>query len=225
MMTNLFSIFDPSTSIMSMKINWMTSIIVMSMLPSTYWMMNNRYMIMLSTPLKMMDKEFKMLINLKNNKGTTLMFTSILFMIMLNNLMGLFPHMFTSTSHLTMTLTMALPMWMSFMLFGWTKNTKNMFIHLVPTGTPSVLMPFMVCIESISNIIRPGTLAVRLAANMIAGHLILTLLGNTTMNMEINILPFMLIIQMLLLMLETAVAIIQGYVFAVLSILYASEVN
>nr|YP_010882171.1 ATP synthase F0 subunit 6 [Phraortes lianzhouensis]WID87085.1 ATP synthase F0 subunit 6 [Phraortes lianzhouensis] len=224
-MTNLFSIFDPTSSMMSLKINWMSSIIVVSLVPSMYWMMNNRYTMIMYKPMATLDKEFKMLMNFKNNKGTTLMFTSMFFMIMMNNTMGLFPYTFTSTSQLNMTLTMALPMWLCFMMFGWMKNTQHMFMHLVPTGTPTILMPFMVCIESISNIIRPGTLAVRLAANMIAGHLILTLLGNTTMEIQTTMLPVMIIIQMLLLTLEMAVAIIQGYVFAVLSVLYASEVN
>nr|YP_010882132.1 ATP synthase F0 subunit 6 [Lopaphus albopunctatus]WID87046.1 ATP synthase F0 subunit 6 [Lopaphus albopunctatus] len=224
-MTNLFSIFDPSTSLMSMPLNWISSMMTMLMFPSIYWMMNNRYLMMWMLPLKTLNKEFKILLNMKNNKGTTLIFISMFTMIMINNMMGLLPYMFTSTSHLVMTLTMALPLWLTFMLYGWMKNSESMFMHMVPTGTPGALMPFMVCIESISNIIRPGTLAVRLAANMIAGHLILTLLGNTTMSVTMNILPFMLIIQMMLLMLEMAVAIIQGYVFAVLSTLYASEVN
>uniref|UniRef100_A0AAU7YV01 ATP synthase subunit a n=1 Tax=Sinophasma brevipenne TaxID=3127808 RepID=A0AAU7YV01_9NEOP len=224
-MTNLFSIFDPSTSITKMPLNWMSSLLGMMMLTNMFWMMNNRYMKMWSMPMNNLNKEFKILLNMKNNKGTTIIFIAMFTMIMINNLMGLFPYLFTSTSHLTMTLTMALPLWLSFMLFGWMKNTESMFTHLVPTGTPAVLMPFMVCIESISNIIRPGTLSVRLAANMIAGHLILTLLGNTTMSVSMKILPFMLLIQMMLLVLETAVAIIQGYVFAVLSTLYASEVN
>nr|YP_010882119.1 ATP synthase F0 subunit 6 [Sungaya inexpectata]WID87020.1 ATP synthase F0 subunit 6 [Sungaya inexpectata] len=224
-MTNLFTIFDPSTSLMNLKLNWISSLIIMMIMPSMYWMMNNRLMKMTSMPMMMLNKEFKVLMNMKSNKGTTLMFISLMMMIMFNNLMGLFPYIFTSTSHLTMTLTMALPLWLSFMLFGWTKNTESMFTHLVPTGTPTILMPFMVCIESISNMIRPGTLSVRLTANMIAGHLILTLLGNTTMVVTTKMLPMMLIIQMLLLILELAVAIIQGYVFAVLSTLYASEVN
>nr|AHZ01496.1 ATP synthase 6 [Clonopsis maroccana] len=225
MMTNLFSIFDPSTSIINMKINWMSTLTGMSIMPMYYWMMNNRLKMIILKPLSILNNEFKMLLNTTKNKGTTLIFISLFMMIMINNILGLFPYIFTSTSHLTMTLTLALPLWLSFMLFGWMKNTENMFMHLVPTGTPSVLMPFMVCIETISNMIRPGTLSVRLTANMIAGHLILTLLGNTTMNVSFNLLPIMLFIQMMLLTLETAVAIIQGYVFAVLSTLYASEVN
>nr|YP_010709607.1 ATP synthase F0 subunit 6 [Sosibia ovata]WCS40822.1 ATP synthase F0 subunit 6 [Sosibia ovata] len=224
-MTNLFSIFDPTTSMMNMPLNWISSIMAMMMLPNTYWMFNNRYKMLWNMPMKMLNNEFKILLNIKNNKGTTLIFMSTFMLIMINNLMGLFPYIFTSTSHLTMTLSMALPMWLAFMLFGWLKNTESMFMHLVPTGTPTVLMPFMVCIETISNIIRPGTLSVRLAANMIAGHLILTLLGNTTMSVSMDILPVMISIQMMLLILETAVAIIQGYVFAVLSTLYASETN
>nr|AHZ01592.1 ATP synthase 6 [Clonopsis soumiae]AHZ01608.1 ATP synthase 6 [Clonopsis sp. androgenes-35]AHZ01612.1 ATP synthase 6 [Clonopsis sp. androgenes-53]AHZ01596.1 ATP synthase 6 [Clonopsis soumiae]AHZ01604.1 ATP synthase 6 [Clonopsis soumiae] len=225
MMTNLFSIFDPSTSIINMKINWMSTLMGLSIMPMYYWVMNNRLKMIILKPSTILNNEFKMLLNISKNKGTTLIFISLFMMIMINNILGLFPYIFTSTSHLTMTLTLALPLWLSFMLFGWMKNTESMFMHLVPTGTPSVLMPFMVCIETISNVIRPGTLSVRLTANMIAGHLILTLLGNTTMNVSFNLLPIMLLIQMMLLTLETAVAIIQGYVFALLSTLYASEVN
>jgi F-type H+-transporting ATPase subunit a len=82
-----------------------------------------------------------------------------------------------------------------------------------------------VCIETISNVIRPGTLAVRLTANIIAGHLLLTLIGNTGNSLSSIILSILLISQVALLMLESAVAIIQSYVFAVLSTLYSREVN
>nr|ACY00189.1 ATP synthase F0 subunit 6 [Bacillus atticus] len=224
MMTNLFSIFDPSTSIINLKMNWISTMIGLSIMPTYFWMMNNRFKIIMLKPSLMLNNEFKTLLNNKS-KGATLIFISLFMMIMINNIMGLFPYIFTSTSHLLMTLSLALPMWLSFMIFGWTKNKENMFTHLVPTGTPTLLMPFMVCIETISNIIRPGTLSVRLTANMIAGHLIMTLLGNTTMSTSFSMLPMMLIIQMMLLTLETAVAIIQGYVFAVLSTLYMSESN
>jgi F-type H+-transporting ATPase subunit a len=99
-----------------------------------------------------------------------------------------------------------------------------MLAHLVPLGTPPVLIPFMVLIETVSNVIRPGTLAVRLAANMIAGHLLLVLLGNQGPSLSSSLLRILLVTQILLLTLESAVAIIQSYVFAVLATLYSREV-
>jgi len=95
----------------------------------------------------------------------------------------------------------------------------------VPQGTPAILIPFMVCIETIRNVIRPGTLAVRLTANIIAGHLLITLLGNTGPSLSIILVRFLVIGQIALLILESAVAIIQSYVFAVLRTLYSREVN
>lgn len=86
-------------------------------------------------------------------------------------------------------------------------------------------MPFIVLIETIRNVIRPGTLAIRLAANIIAGHLLLTLLGNTGPSLSTSILFILLSAQILLLILESAVAIIQSYVFAVLRTLYTREIN
>jgi F-type H+-transporting ATPase subunit a len=100
-----------------------------------------------------------------------------------------------------------------------------MFAHLVPQGTPAVLIPFIVCIETIRNTIRPGTLAVRLTANIIAGHLLLTLMGNTGNSLRAILLSLLIFGQIALLVLESAVAIIQSYVFAVLSTLYSREVN
>lgn len=86
-------------------------------------------------------------------------------------------------------------------------------------------MPFIVLIETISNVIRPGTLAVRLTANIIAGHLLITLLGNTGPSIASYLLWLLIVTQILLLILESAVSIIQSYVFAVLSTLYSREVN
>jgi F-type H+-transporting ATPase subunit a len=99
-----------------------------------------------------------------------------------------------------------------------------MLAHLVPLGTPAVLMPFMVLIETVRNIIRPGTLAVRLAANIIAGHLLLVLLGNQGPTNTRGVVTILLVVQVALLTLEAAVAVIQSYVFAVLASLYSREV-
>nr|AYW52211.1 ATP synthase F0 subunit 6 [Amarygmini sp. ACP-2013] len=223
MMANLFSSFDPSTN-WSTSINWMSTMIGIMVIPASFWLIPSRINMIWMKISITLHKEFKTLLG-PNFKGATLMFISLFSLILFNNFLGLFPYIFTSTSHMVLTLTLALPLWLSFMLFGWINNTIHMFAHLVPQGTPPVLMPFMVCIETISNIIRPGTLAIRLSANMIAGHLLMTLLGNTGSMLSIYMINILLVVQILLLVLESAVAIIQSYVFAVLSTLYSSEVN
>nr|WCB99130.1 ATP synthase F0 subunit 6 [Bactrocera umbrosa] len=225
MMTNLFSVFDPTSSIFNLSLNWMSTFLGLLMVPPAYWLMPSRWHIFWNSILMTLHKEFKTLLGPSGHSGSTFIFISLFSLILFNNFMGLFPYIFTSTSHLTLTLTLAMPLWLCFMLYGWINHTQHMFAHLVPQGTPAILMPFMVCIETISNIIRPGTLAVRLAANMIAGHLLLTLLGNTGPSLSYTIMSFLLIGQIALLMLESAVAVIQSYVFAVLSTLYSSEVN
>nr|YP_010939056.1 ATP synthase F0 subunit 6 [Cryptocercus punctulatus]AVN68140.1 ATP synthase F0 subunit 6 [Cryptocercus punctulatus]WLF00968.1 ATP synthase F0 subunit 6 [Cryptocercus punctulatus] len=225
-MTNLFSVFDPSSNLNNLSINWISTTMGLLMIPTTFWLIQSRQTIMWNKMMKNLHQEFSMLVTKKNtNKGSSFIFISLFSMIMFNNTLGLFPYIFTSTSHLTMTMSLTLPLWTSFMIFGWINNTQHMFAHLVPQGTPSILMPFMVCIETISNLIRPGTLAVRLAANMIAGHLLLTLLSNTGTSLNYLLLLILIGTQMLLLLLESAVAIIQSYVFAVLGVLYSSEVN
>nr|QOL01041.1 ATP synthase F0 subunit 6 [Phlaeoba antennata] len=224
MMTNLFSTFDPSTNLFNLSLNWTSTFIGLLMIPSMFWFTSSRINIMWNKMNLTLHNEFKTLLGTNSFNGTTFIFISIFIMMLFNNFMGLFPYIFTSTSHLTLTLTIALPLWLSFMLFGWINHTNHMFTHLVPQGTPPALMSFMVLIETVSNIIRPGTLAVRLAANMIAGHLLLTLLGNTGPSMTTNLIMILIIGQMMLLILESAVAMIQAYVFSILSTLYSSEV-
>nr|AND96358.1 ATP synthase F0 subunit 6 [Bubas bubalus] len=224
MMTNLFSSFDPGTY-MNSSLNWISTLLGLFFIPTMFWLIPSRYNFLWNKIILILHNEFKILIGNNSIKGSTLIFISIFSMIMYNNFLGLFPYIFTSSSHLIFTLTLALPLWLSFMIYGWINHTMHMFAHLVPQGTPPILMPFMVCIETISNIIRPGTLAVRLAANMIAGHLLLTLLGNTGSMLNIMMINLLIIVQLLLLLLESAVSIIQSYVFAVLSTLYSSEVN
>nr|WNL54346.1 ATP synthase F0 subunit 6 [Amitermes messinae] len=225
-MSNLFSIFDPTTEINNLPLNWTSTAIGLLLIPTSIWLIPSRNSMMVTLLMNKLHQEMKTILSKGNeNKGNSFILASLFLMILTNNFLGLFPYIFTSTSHLTLTLTLALPLWMSFMLFGWIKNTNHMFEHLVPQGTPAMLMSFMVVIETISNLIRPGTLAVRLAANMIAGHLLLTLLGSNGPSMSYTLLIVLVSAQILLLILEAAVAVIQSYVFAILSTLYSSEVN
>nr|YP_010313374.1 ATP synthase F0 subunit 6 [Mamestra brassicae]ULR87002.1 ATP synthase F0 subunit 6 [Mamestra brassicae] len=225
MMSNLFSIFDPSTNLFNISFNWISTILGIMFIPYSFWLIPNRHFYLWNFILLKLHNEFKTL--LKNNyfQGSTFIFISMFSFILFNNFLGLFPYIFTSTSHLTLSLAISLPLWLSFMIYGWINNSQHMFIHMIPQGTPSILMPFMVLIETISNIIRPGTLAVRLTANMIAGHLLMTLLSSTGPSMPYYFIIILIIIQILLLILESAVAVIQSYVIAILSTLYSSEVN
>lgn len=221
MIRNLFSSFDPSTQILSL--NWLRSLIILIIIPINFWLIPSRISLLWIKISKKLHNEFKILIG-KNN-GSSLMFTSLLLLIIINNFIGLFPYIFTRTRHLTITLTLALPLWTRFIIYGWFNNTISILAHLVPQGTPPILIPFIVCIETIRNIIRPGTLAIRLTANIIAGHLLLTLLGNTGARISSILVRILILTQILLLVLESAVAIIQSYVFAILRTLYSREVN
>nr|YP_009695352.1 ATP synthase F0 subunit 6 [Diaphanes nubilus]QEJ81530.1 ATP synthase F0 subunit 6 [Diaphanes nubilus] len=223
MMSNLFSSFDPSTEPF-FSMNWISSLMGFLLIPFSFWIIPSRINMLWIKMFFTLSNELKMLLKM-SNKNNCMLFIAVFTLIFTSNSLSLFPYIFSTTSHLSMTLTLSLPLWISFMLFGWINNTMSMLTHLVPQGTPNVLMPFMVCIETISNIIRPGTLAVRLTANMIAGHLLLTLLGETGNKISSLMIYVLIFIQLILFILESAVAFIQAYVFSVLSTLYSSEVN
>lgn len=224
MINNLFSVFDPSSRFFYLPLNWISRFIGLLFIPSLFWLIPSRLSFSWNLVIYRIHSEFKILLN-NNYKGSTLILVSIFSIILFNNFLGLFPYIFTSTSHITMTLTLSFPLWFSFMLYGWFLNTYHIFVHLVPQGTPFALISFMVLIETISNIIRPLTLAVRLTANIIAGHLLITLLGNTGPSLTIIIVLLLIIVQFLLIVLEMAVAVIQSYVFSILTTLYSGEVT
>lgn len=221
MITNLFSAFDPATSI-NTSLNWLRTIIGFIILPSIYWILPNRYITLLNLITKTLHNEFKILLG--TTKGFTLLFVSLFTFILFNNLIGLLPYVFTRSSHLAFTITIALPLWLRLMLFGWINKTQEIFAHLIPLGTPPALIPFIVCIETIRNIIRPGALAVRLTANIIAGHLLIRLLGNNITTAGAITVTILISVQIILILFETAVAIIQAYVFSILRTLYTREV-
>jgi len=143
--------------------------------------------------------------------------------ILFSNFLGLLPYIFTSSRHLRFTLSLALPFWVGCILWSMVFQYKNILVHLVPVGTPAVLIPVMVIIETIRNLIRPGALAVRLAANIVAGHLLLSLLGGQGASIGLSLLGFLLLGLVLLIVLECAVACIQAYVFTILRTLYLNE--
>lgn len=226
MISNLFSIFDPSTNILNLPLNWIRTLIGILFIPHSFWLIPNRFYLLWNNTLNKLHNEFKILLGINPiTKGRTLIFITIFSFILFNNFLGLFPYIFTRTRHLTLSLSISLPLWLRFILYGWINNSQHIFSHIIPQGTPRILIPFIVIIETIRNIIRPGTLAVRLTANIIAGHLLITLLRETGPNSPSYFITVLLIIQILLIILESAVAIIQSYVISILRTLYSREVN
>jgi len=192
-------------------------------MPLLYWVTPSRGLIALILLIKFINLELKNNLSKRNLKTLNFFFGTFL-VILINNLIGLYPYIFTATRHLVVAITLALPVWTILMLFGWLNQTKHMFTHLVPLGTPMGLSFFIVFIETISNTIRPMTLSVRLAANIIAGHLLLRLLREISEHAPTMYLPSAIIL-VILLILEYAVATIQSYVFITLASLYLSEIN
>nr|YP_011014840.1 ATP synthase F0 subunit 6 [Epyhemisphaerius bistriatus]WQB38521.1 ATP synthase F0 subunit 6 [Epyhemisphaerius bistriatus] len=216
MMTSLFSSFDPTSK--NLQMNWMIMCMPMIMTPMSFWMKNSRWNKLKAKLEKMINKEMK---NNTKHEEMMLLTISIFTILMISNLMGLLPYVFTPTSHLCISLNIALPTWMMLMIYGWMKTTNMMFLHLLPTGTPTPIMPMMIMIETIGNIIRPISLSVRLSANMIAGHLLMTLLGNMNESLILLTMPA----KMIMMLFESAISIIQAYVFVTLMSLYSSEIT
>ena len=155
--------------------------------------------------------------------GTYLMFMGVFIAIIFTNIFGLAPYVFTASRHLRFTLRLALPLWLGKMILRGVKQINFNLAHLVPEGTPGPLMPVIVLIETVRLLIRPGTLAVRLAANIVAGHLLLTLLGRQGPMLGGAALVGLMGGLVLLVILECAVACIQAYVFTILRSLYLAE--
>lgn len=222
MILNLFLIFDPSTKIFSL--NWISRIICLFFIPQIFWLNKSRFIFLLINLFNVLWLEFKLLLKNNFNLINLLIIISLFIYILINNFIGLFPYIFTSSRHLVFSITFSLSIWIGLIIFGWFNNINHIFIHLVPIGTPFILIFFIVIIESLRNIIRPITLSIRLTANMIAGHLLLTLLRIFIPDF-IYIYIVILLIQLILLLLEIAVSVIQSYVYVILIILYLKETN
>nr|UYR22143.1 ATP synthase F0 subunit 6 [Comanthus sp. 2 MS-2014] len=141
------------------------------------------------------------------------------------NLLGLLPYNFTNTSHVSVTFSLGFPLWLSVNIFGFYSSFNSRLSHLVPQGTPVLLIPLMVWIETLSLFAQPLALGLRLAANLTAGHLLIFLLATTIWSFVSVYYVFvpLLFVFFLLFILEIAVACIQAYVFTALIHFYLQE--
>ncbi|HCI47656.1 MAG TPA: F0F1 ATP synthase subunit A [Rhodospirillaceae bacterium] len=150
-------------------------------------------------------------------------FVFTLFMVVLmGNLLGMIPYSFTYTSHIIVTFTLAIVVFLLVTILGFVKHGLHFLSFFAPSGIPLPLLFLVVPIELVAYLSRPISLSVRLFANMMAGHMILKVFAGFAVMMGIaGVLPLILIT--LLTGFEFLIAFIQAYVFAVLTCVYLKD--
>jgi F-type H+-transporting ATPase subunit a len=154
---------------------------------------------------------------------------SIFMFVLVANLIGIIPFTFSVTSHLIVTLALALMVFLTVLLYGFYKNGLGFFKLFVPHGIPIYILPLIVVIEVISFLSRPVSHSVRLFANMLAGHITLKVFAGFVASMSAigavgiagSVLP--LAMTTALTALELLVAFLQAYVFAILTCIYLND--
>ena len=148
---------------------------------------------------------------------------SLFMFVLFCNMVGMLPYSFTVTSHIIVTLIMALFIFIAVTIIGFIKHGFKYLSIFVPSGVPAVLFPLITIIEIISYLSRPVSLSVRLFANMMAGHTMLKVFGGFVVSLGIlgGWLP--LSFSVALTGLEILVAFLQAYVFAILSCIYLND--
>ncbi len=154
---------------------------------------------------------------------------SLFIFILASNLMGLLPYSFTVTSHIAVTFAFAALIFVLCVVIGFAKHGLHFFSLFVPPQTPVILLPLIMLIEMISFLSRPLTLSIRLFANMTAGHILLKVFAGFIISLglaggayaAIGVLPLMMNVG--LYALELLVAVVQAYVFALLTCVYLND--
>jgi len=143
--------------------------------------------------------------------------------ILFANVLGLVPYAFTVTSHIIITLALALTVFIGATIIGFIRNGAGYLKLFVPSGVPVLLLPLVVVIEIVSYFIRPMSLSIRLFANMMAGHMMLKVMAGFVVMLGVTAGWLPLAAMVGLMGLELLVAALQAYVFALLTCMYLSD--
>ena len=171
-------------------------------------------------------------VNQINNKNGQVYFPfmyALFIFILINNLIGMVPYSFASTSHFILTFSLSFTVVLGATVLGFKEHGLKFFSLFVPAGCPLGLLPLLVIIETISYLARNVSLGLRLAANVLSGHMLLNILSGFTYNiMSSGIIFFVLGLLPLAFIiafsgLELGIAFIQSQVFVVLSCSYIKD--
>jgi F-type H+-transporting ATPase subunit a len=161
---------------------------------------------------------------LHDNARTYFPFVLTLFVfILFANVLGLIPYSFTVTSHIVITLALALVVFVGATIIGFIRNGFGYLKLFVPSGVPALLLPLVVLIEIVSYFIRPMSLSIRLFANMMAGHMMLKVMAGFVVMLGVTAGWLPLAAMVGLMGLELLVAALQAYVFALLTCMYLND--
>ncbi len=148
-------------------------------------------------------------------------FTVFMF-VLVGNLFGMIPYSFTFTSHIVVTFTMALIVFLGVTIIAIAKHKLHFFTFFMPPGVPMVMAPLLVPIEIISYLSRPISLSVRLFANMLAGHTLLKVFAGFVISLGMfGVFPLAFVVA--LTGLEIVIALLQAFVFTILTCLYLND--
>lgn len=216
MITNLFSIFDPS-----------------NFLFYTRWIIPN---IILFSPILVINSKaqklffvifseiWKEIFNLTKSIKGTWYIIPVFLLFLISNIVSIIPSNFTLTAHFSIVFPIGTICWIIIIIYNIIYKFNGILTHLTPSGAPLVLSPFLVLIELVSNLIRPITISVRLIANITAGHLLIHLLREFLCYLYPY--SFILIpVSIILTTLELIVCLIQAYIFCALLAIYSTEVH
>ena len=148
-------------------------------------------------------------------------FTVFMF-VLVGNLIGMVPYGFTFTSHIIVTLTMAMVVFLGVTVIALIKHKIHFFTFFMPPGVPLIMAPLLVPIEIISYLSRPMSLSVRLFANMLAGHTLLKVFAGFVVSLGLfGVFPLAFVV--VLTGLEIVIAFLQAFVFTILTCLYLND--
>nr|QHT64893.1 ATP synthase subunit 6 [Alitta succinea] len=229
MMLDIFSSFDPGVNMINNYSTplmfWAIIAVSISMFTLSMWITPSSAMIVTFNTMKVMNDQGTRTHGV-HIKGFNSLLVALFMTIININLMGLLPSVFSYSSHLLFTLSFGLPLWLALIMSAIVFNPTSWIASLLPGGAPHWLNPFLVLIETISITVRPLTLSFRLAANMSAGHIVLTLIGTycaASMFSSVVGLIVLFMIQVGYIMFEIGICFIQSYIFCLLLSLYSDD--
>nr|YP_004935007.1 ATP synthase F0 subunit 6 [Salinator rhamphidia]AEQ93901.1 ATP synthase subunit 6 [Salinator rhamphidia] len=212
MLTDLFSALDGCASLPS----WMTPMIFVTLYFLNGTWLTNSFKIFLSVLSSFSGKGGPL-------APLPLFLFALMFFLVSSNLVGLTPFVYGPTSSLWLACSLAISLWGMILISGWVHSPKHSAAHLAPSGAPGALIPFLVLVETVSILIRPLTLTVRLVANISAGHIVLSLIANCLSSLSVMMGSMVFLISVGYNLFEVFVCFIQAYIFTLLLGLYAEE--